>query len=218
MAEVQKDGLVGYWSFDEGQGTTAYDGSGKGNNGVLLPASSEPQWVNGKFGNALQFNGVNNYVNVTNSASLSGINDATFVMWIRVNAPLSTYEIFYEKSGSWNFLVNNANSIEWWIWFNGVGRQNIFYVAPAWNVGEWNQFVFFRKAGIENDLYKNGILLASNTNNVNSVVSSSTNNVHIGSGPDRGGANGQGFNGIIDEVKIYNKALTPDDTISLRAA
>ncbi|MBU3957440.1 MAG: hypothetical protein KKB25_00005, partial [Nanoarchaeota archaeon] len=73
LVDVQpnKDGLVGSWSFNEGGGTKANDGSGNGNAGTLLPAGSEPAWVGGKFGKELQFDGVNDYVDAGNAASLN---------------------------------------------------------------------------------------------------------------------------------------------------
>ena len=49
-------GLVGYWSFDEGTGTIAYDKSGKGYNGTLS-GTILPNWTGGKLGGALNFNG-----------------------------------------------------------------------------------------------------------------------------------------------------------------
>ena len=55
---VPSTGLVGFWRFDEGFGATTADSSGKGNNANLL---NNPSWVAGKKGNALSFNGVDNY-------------------------------------------------------------------------------------------------------------------------------------------------------------
>ncbi len=50
-------GLVGWWRLDEGSGTTAYDSSGNGRHGTLL---GNPQWVTGKIGGALEFDGQGN--------------------------------------------------------------------------------------------------------------------------------------------------------------
>jgi hypothetical protein len=50
---------VGYWKFDEGSGTTALDSSGNGNTGTLM---NGPQWIDGKIGKALQFHGIDDYV------------------------------------------------------------------------------------------------------------------------------------------------------------
>jgi hypothetical protein len=67
------DGLVGAWKFDEGSGTIAYDSSGNNNHGTLYsgsnvcsnpPTSGCPTWVDGKFGKALQFDGVDDYAHM----------------------------------------------------------------------------------------------------------------------------------------------------------
>jgi len=74
LVDVQpkKDGLVGSWSFDEGSGTTAYDGSGNRNIGTLnnFDWNATSGWTSGKFGKGLQFDGTNDYVDAGNAASL----------------------------------------------------------------------------------------------------------------------------------------------------
>jgi hypothetical protein len=72
-------GLVGYWPFDEGTGTIAYDKSGNNNNGTLL---NGPTWTSGKVGGALSFDGVNDYVNVGTSTILKNITSSiTMSTW-----------------------------------------------------------------------------------------------------------------------------------------
>ena len=74
------DGLVGYWSFSEGSGTTAYDKGPYGNDGTVI----NPIWTNGKYGNALYLNGSTTYVNIADSPSLSiASNNYTFALWIK---------------------------------------------------------------------------------------------------------------------------------------
>src|SRR3989338_5343069 len=60
-AQAQTSGLVGYWTFDEGAGTTANDSSGNNNTGTL---TNGPTWTTGKIGQALNFDGVNDYVDL----------------------------------------------------------------------------------------------------------------------------------------------------------
>jgi len=67
--------LVGYWSFDEGSGEMAKDGSGNGNDGSL---ENGTEWTAGKFGDAVQFDGTDDYVDVGNAGNLSITGDFTF--------------------------------------------------------------------------------------------------------------------------------------------
>jgi len=73
--------LVGLWHFDEGVGTIASDSSGNGNDGTLV---NDPQWVTGMFGNALSFDGVNDYVEIANDPNLN-IAQGTWEAWIKFN-------------------------------------------------------------------------------------------------------------------------------------
>jgi len=83
-------GPVGYWKFDEGSGTTTYDSSGNNNTGVIYSASTSciypaagcPQWVQGKYGSALSFDGVEDYVSVPNSSSTNVTSTVTIEAWI----------------------------------------------------------------------------------------------------------------------------------------
>ncbi len=77
--------LVGWWKFDDGSGATALDSSGKGNDGTL---QGDPQWVEGQFGGALEFDGSGDYVDCGNAASLDIYGaDAQVTIALWVNTP-----------------------------------------------------------------------------------------------------------------------------------
>ena len=77
---IMTAGELGHWAFDEGSGTTVRDSSSKGNNGTLV---NGPLWVDGKLGKALQFDGVDDYVQVPHNASLiPTTGKATVSVWI----------------------------------------------------------------------------------------------------------------------------------------
>ena len=63
-------GLVGYWLFNEGSGTTVQDSSGNSNTGTLV---NGPIWVTGRYGPGLNFDGVNDYVDVGSGFSLDNL-------------------------------------------------------------------------------------------------------------------------------------------------
>jgi len=62
FAQIDRETIVGIWLFDEGSGKAARDFSGKGNSGGLM---NNPEWVEGKFGKALKFDGKDDYVEIS---------------------------------------------------------------------------------------------------------------------------------------------------------
>lgn len=86
-------GLVGYWKFDERSGNIVYDNSGNGNNGILIDNISR---VNGKYGLALSFDGVNDYV-MLGDFKLDLQKATTYMFWINTSqtrsAPVGDYAI-----------------------------------------------------------------------------------------------------------------------------
>src|SRR5687768_9834072 len=95
---LQAQGLVGHWKLDEGRTRSTADSSGNGNNGSLVGAGG-PQWITGQFGNALRFDGVDEYVNVANSASLGITGDITMAAWIKREVPLAFDGIVAKTDG-----------------------------------------------------------------------------------------------------------------------
>lgn len=96
--------LVGYWNFDEGSGTMAFDSSGYRNDGTLV---NGPLWVNGVYGKALRFDGVDDYVNVTNSHSLNITGNIRIEAWIKpdVNDELM-YIVSKRGTGHYCYTLN----------------------------------------------------------------------------------------------------------------
>ena len=85
--------LVGWWPFDEGEGTVAYDATGNGNDGVF---NGDPQWVAGVHGGALEFNG-DDYLNCGNGPTLQIQDAITMAFWFKVDAFQNTWEGFLAK-------------------------------------------------------------------------------------------------------------------------
>ena len=120
-------GLVGAWKFDEGSGNIAYDSSGNNNHGTIYGAT----WVDGKFGKALQFDGIDDYVNISASSSLDIIPDKSITVSFLFNLRdisraynvivkegelaicVGTYLIFRDNRGN-GLLVSTSLSNNTW--------------------------------------------------------------------------------------------------------
>jgi hypothetical protein len=188
-------GTVGYWAFNEGSGTTAKDGSGNGNNGTITGA----MWnQNGKFGRALQFDGVNDQVTLPLAMTAMPL---TIEMWVNP-ASSSPVGIFDSASGQPDVLRNySAGYVEWW---NATPRVTLNLTASVWQ----HVIFVFKHNGTDRiiDYYKNGVLQTSASGVGSSTYAWTTFRL----GNINGGTNGW-YSGLIDEVKIYNYALTSDE-------
>jgi len=91
------DGLVGAWKFDEGSGTIAYDSSGNNNHGTIYGAT----WVDGKFGKALQFDGVDDYVKIE-PFTVYGWKGISIVRWVKL--PSYKPNTYWSKS----FMIGDS--------------------------------------------------------------------------------------------------------------
>ncbi|MFA5099092.1 MAG: LamG domain-containing protein, partial [Candidatus Paceibacterota bacterium] len=202
--------LVGYWKFDEGTGTIAYDASGKGKNGTF--SSSAPSWTTGKIGNgALSFNGTSNYVNLTNLAvnTASGANN-TVSFWMKWDGTGSTAMPFSFSSlydlminGS-KFGFNTSCSDSFGIPFSSAQYANVWvYITAIFNNNNVSQSQIFLN-GIQQ------VLSQSNTPCNKAATANSLVGAWVGPSYH--------FPGLIDDVRIYNRALSVTEILALYSA
>jgi hypothetical protein len=97
--------LAGYWKFDEGSGTTTNDSSPFHNDGNIYGST----WATGKIGNALQFDGVNDYVEILDSSSLNITNGITLEAWVYPST-LSGWTNIIEKDQSAGYKLGLLNN------------------------------------------------------------------------------------------------------------
>ncbi len=186
-------GLTASYAFEEGSGTTTADASGSGYHGTLVNGS---QWVDGKVGKALQFNGSGQYVDVP------GVNDFqgafTISSWVKfdtVNRSGTSNPIFYLGSaGTNNHIWTGEHQGKPYMGFYGNDFAGNTSLLPY--VWYHLTFVF---TGSQKRIYVNGVL-DSSQNSTGPTISQS--NARIGNA-------GSAFcQGLLDEVRIYNRALT----------
>ncbi len=211
--------LVLWLKFDEGYGSIAYDYSGNNNIGILYngtnvcsnpPTSSCPSWIDGKVGKAISFDGINDYISVSNfEGNFSQLS-------IEVSIYPKSYEN-YKKIVDFGLNSSSGRRFTLQLALDGISMElddgtsgYVKWASAPLNqwlhlVGVWSGSSFIR-------LYVNGEMKAENTTlpNITSCSILSTDLHMIG----RGIGAEHYFNGTIDEVRIYNRVLSIEEIIS----
>jgi hypothetical protein len=82
LVNISSADVVVHWTFDEGSGTTVFDASGNGRDGTFV---GSPQWVAGKYGAALEFNGTSDYV-IHNMPAAQNFDNFTVAFWVKASS------------------------------------------------------------------------------------------------------------------------------------
>jgi len=213
-----EDGLVGGWNFSEGGASaTTVDVSGNSNTGTLQAGddtgsndSATDMWsggVNGRFGQAIEFDGTNDYVDCGNDSSLDATDEITVEAWINPvatpdQAGIVSKRKVSEVEGNWTLRVGESNVLEWLVW---TPAQNV-ESASTISTSVWTYAVAtFNNTTKATKIYINGELDKEDSTITNDL-SSQTEDVLIG-------YDGQNeyFDGLIDSVRIYNRALSASE-------
>ena len=193
-------GLVGAWAFDEGSGATTADVSGNGNPGTINGAS----WTSaGRNANALSFDGAGTTVEVAASTSLDLTTAMTLSAWIKPTASQSGWRTIVQRQIDAYFL--NASNDTGPLRPSGGGTfggvTDFVSGSNPSPLGVWTH-VALTYDGSMMRLYVNGTQVATNA---------MTGSIEPGSSPLWIGCNqpyGEYFNGLIDDVRVYNRSLS----------
>jgi len=216
-----ENGLVAWWSMDEGTGTTIADQSINSNTGTLGGdgvGTDLPTWTNGKFGKALSFDGDDDYVDLSASGSNAEFNNSigAIELWIYPENNNYSGQLINFKNGAagnYLFIKEVSESYLYASLYTTSTQFSLTTSADSLSDNSWYHIVFQQTgAGIE--IYINGskqVLTGSGENSTAwfSDVFPALNSFTIGhyAGWAEGGHNNY-FNGTIDEVRIYNRALS----------
>jgi hypothetical protein len=193
-------GLVAHWKFDEGTGTTASDSSGNGNTGTLI---NGPLWIAGKVGNALYFDGMDDNVNVLDSNSLDLSSSFTLSAWVNPSSTSTNWNTILVKNDRYHLFSNvTGSACTDGSPLGGFSTTQMNYVCPSSPIplNTWTHLTLTYNGSVLT-LYQNGVGVA--TSNVSGTLSSGTETLQIG-----GNKYGQYFKGLIDEVRVYSRALS----------
>jgi len=204
-------GLVGYWKLDESSGaTTAADSSGSGNNGTLVNMTPASDWVTGHIGGGLDFDGSNDYVNCGNNSSLRITSNITVAAWVKTrDCGNGQYNPYVTKGDhSYGLQHRQTNRLEFFIYHSGNWYPVQYAVTSSFN-NVWHH-VAGTYNGSRVKLYVDGVLRA--TNNHTGSIASSTYNVELGRCAED---TSRLYNGVLDSVRIYNRALSAAEITQL---
>ncbi|MBU4492555.1 MAG: DUF11 domain-containing protein [Euryarchaeota archaeon] len=206
-AQAQSDtGLIAEWHFD----SDAKDSSGNGNDGVIYGAT----FVDGKFGKALSFDGANDYVK---TSSANGISNQiiTVELWTKFNSFSTENQLMFIRSSGRYFYLST---------WQPDGTHNGIHIGALDTAGNWGSSTYasdtdffitntwYHIVGIVDTVngkikvYRNAELIVDKgipTGN----IPGAPYEIWIGMTPE----NYQKMNGLIDEVRIYNRALSADE-------
>ncbi|MDD5431035.1 MAG: LamG domain-containing protein, partial [Candidatus Pacebacteria bacterium] len=198
--------LVGYWKFDEGTGTSAYDASGNGYTGTL---TNHATYTAGKVGGyAVTLDGTDDYVDL-GDIDYSSYTGLTVSFWIYINSA---------KTGVDEALISNDN------WNTDIGfhirkytnDNSYFYHASsgflkALGFSQWKHIVFVINKGSNMMGYSDGTLMASPTS-ISSYNLDTGHHTLVGANAS---SIGMYFQGYFDDVRIYNRALSAGEILAL---
>jgi len=207
-----ESGLVGHWTLDEsGNVSTAADSSGNGNEGTLtnFPADPSANWVVGRLGSALDFDGGDDYVDMGTPASLDITGTLTMAAWVHPDsANQSAFVVSKHNSnfrGSYELRIDNGDAY-FKIYPNCVSGQfhNIVYPVPA---GGWTHLAGIYDPSAAIRLYVNGELYDENTTSIAASNCNESHTFQLGYDPEASNF----FDGLLDDVRVYNRVLNEDE-------
>jgi hypothetical protein len=207
----KQDGLVLHYSFDSDTGCEVTDTIGT-NNGM----AAETKWTSlGKSGGAMEFDGRDSCITLFNSEEINRLRAMTFSAWVNLRAMPSDFAgIASRRSPSdlWWFGVKNGFGLQ--LYLSGAGNggdrtTGAATIAP----GSWCHTVFTYESGKASAIYINGKPI-----NVVPVSGSLPGDARTPVRIGRGVGPSETFDGTIDEVMIFDRALTGEEVARLYEA
>lgn len=229
---VQPGGLLGYWNFDESTGTQYADGSASRANATKGGANDDDiTTITGKIGNALAGSAVNSDSRIVIPAALIQPSSVTVELWTRVDAfPSDTWDSVCsyaaktgEDWGPWELYTDGANSGGSYVnfyWSIHNGLQHPIVTSPAnLALNTWHHVVgTYDAATGDSKLYVNGVREAWGTfptGSLNYTVANTDNNISCFNSLRWAG---EGIQGGVDQLKIFNRALSEEEVATEYAA
>ena len=200
--------LVGWWKLDELSGAVAHDSSGRGNHGTLL---GNPQWTAGQVGGALRLDGTDDYVSLPIGSVVSSLSSSTIALWVN----------FSDQGGAWQRILDFGTGTANYIYFCPRDAGGLLHVAITAGTGSWTDItgtgplptgwhhvalVIDGTAKVMQVLLDGEVLVRAGTLYTLSDLGT-TNQNWLG----RSQYADPYFNGVLDDLRIYDQLLTTAD-------
>lgn len=201
--------------FDEGTGEEAADTSGMENHGTLMGA----EWVDGKYGSALSFDGTGVHVEVADSPSLQITDEMTVAAWVSFDmlGASGNHDAIVAKASTWSFITFKRSDPPYqFAWWDSIVK-NVMPGESKWIVSDWvpdintwYHLAVTMKSEDTLQFFQDGQLIKESEYPM-TIPPGAGNAIWIGKG---NGAT-ETFDGAVDEVTIFNTALDLADLVAL---
>jgi hypothetical protein len=201
-------GLVGWWKFDETQGDTARDSSGGNHDGTLI---GKAKWAPGRIGGAVALDGAGSFVKIADEAAFDFGGQLTVAAWVNIHSVPSDWTAIVAKGDSaWRLsTVNSDRKIHFSV--NRFDRTGGVRSSTTLGADEWHHIAAVYD-GETMSVYIDGKLDSSQP--WPGGIAKNNFDVLIGENAEQ---TGRSFNGLIDDVRLYDYALSESEIKGLAA-
>ena len=214
-ATVAADNLVGWWKLDETSGDTVFDSSGQNFHGSIENFATNQIGQDGILYKSVEVDGVNDYIDLpTLGFTRASGEPLTVTAWIKPSSnTIGRGVIFGSRNGSGSgdlFKIEVNNSNQYVFEYDSTGNGGI---ATGSSISTGWAHIAAIYDGSDIILYINGLEVSRNTGNPNAAIDQ--DNYQIGKRSD---SNTEYFDGNIDDLRLYNKALSQDEVSRIQNA
>ena len=215
-------GVAGYWALDSTSGTSATDSSTNGLNGTLTNMEDPGDWTTGQIGGALDFDGSNEYVSIADNTSLDFVDatDFTLTGWFNRDTFAADHTLVAKRNSLTNTdagYIAYIDDADDKLYFEVSDAADEYQLASAsaFTATGWNHFaiVFDDDSASGTEIYINGAEDGATDTGTIGNIGSLANAVVLALGAESDVGNP--FDGKLDENRLYNRALSPDEIAQL---
>ena len=210
---ILKNGLVGHWTFDGADTNwttnTVADKSGQGNNGTMINMSTSTSPTIGRIGQALNFDVSTNFINIGDVLDASS-GSMSVSSWVKLSTLDLSQTIVYKRHSispfeSWELYITSDNEAV----FQLANTSASYFSAGTDSI---SKNIWYHIVGVKNNnnlkIYLNGIDNSVWSDTISGTVQNGDSEFGIG----KDGVGGPyPFNGVIDEVRVSNRALSAEE-------